>query len=79
MRPTSNSFSIEGVHDARIDDATLRCTVDHDRLPELMDRLSGLGVLDIVAQPPTLEALFLEHYRDDMPASARSIPAGGTQ
>jgi ABC-2 type transport system ATP-binding protein len=66
----SDIATLEGLHDAAIDGTTLHCTVDRDRLPVLMDRLCALGITDIVAQPPTLEDLFLEHYRDDRPASA---------
>jgi ABC-2 type transport system ATP-binding protein len=68
--PPDATAALEGVHDARVDGTTLRCTVDRDRLPDVMGRLGELGVVDIVAQPPTLEDLFLEHYRDDVVTTA---------
>jgi ABC-2 type transport system ATP-binding protein len=79
-REPGDLAAVEGVHNADIDGTTLRCSVDRERLPEVMDRLGSLGVMDIVAQPPTLEDLFLEHYREDVAApGTHRTTAGGVR
>jgi ABC-2 type transport system ATP-binding protein len=40
-----------------------------------MRELAGCGIKSLVAQPPTLEELFLRHYEDDVPASESAEPA----
>jgi ABC-2 type transport system ATP-binding protein len=69
--PPHGLTQLEGLHDLSVDGSTVRCTVDRDGLGAVMARLSALGLRDLVAQPPTLEELFLRHYRDD-----QHVPAG---
>lgn len=70
--PPDGLARLDGLHDVHIEGTvegiTVRCTVDRERLAELMTRLSALGLRDLVAQPPSLEELFLRHYRDESPA-----------
>ena len=59
--------AVSGLHDVDLQDldgdgVRLRCSVDSDRLGELMTVLSGAGIRTLVSQPPTLEELFLRHY-----------------
>ena len=53
-----------GVHDVVIDGRRLRCGVDDAALDEVLARLLAVGVGSLTCQPPTLEDLFLRHYRD---------------
>ncbi|CAM4418845.1 Daunorubicin/doxorubicin resistance ATP-binding protein DrrA [Mycobacterium basiliense] len=54
---------IKGVEDVSIDGSTLRAQVDGESLGELIRALGDAGVRSLVSQPPTLEDLFLRHYR----------------
>lgn len=54
---------VPGVHDVQIDGTRLQCEVDGDHLDDALRALTSLGVRSIVAHPPTLEELFLRHYR----------------
>jgi ABC-2 type transport system ATP-binding protein len=52
-----------GVHDLSVDDHRVSFEVDPEHLGEALSRLSRLGVTSLVSTPPTLEELFLRHYR----------------
>ncbi|MFW5415688.1 ABC transporter ATP-binding protein [Nocardiopsis sp. CNT-189] len=58
-----------GVHDLRTEGRRVRCQVDTDRIGAVLAHLHGLGIADITVQPPTLEELFMRHYRAE-PAGA---------
>ena len=47
----------------------MRCEVDTAQLDALMKQLAASGIKSLVAQPPTLEELFLRHYEDDTVAA----------
>jgi ABC-2 type transport system ATP-binding protein len=53
-----------GIHDLVIDDHRARFEVDGEALADVMRRLAGLGVRSLTSHPPTLEELFMRHYRD---------------
>jgi ABC-2 type transport system ATP-binding protein len=61
---------LAGLHDVEVTGNRLHCGVDREQLPRLLARLAELGVSELVAQPPSLEELFLEHYRDDRAGAA---------
>jgi ABC-2 type transport system ATP-binding protein len=44
--------------------------VDTGQLDPLLRRLTAAGVRSLVSRPPTLEELFLRHYRTDDTAEA---------
>jgi ABC-2 type transport system ATP-binding protein len=67
--PPTGIADLAGVHDARITGTHLRCEVDTDQLDALLHRLTQIGVRALVSQPPTLEELFLRHYRDEQSAA----------
>src|SRR5882757_713080 len=67
--PPTGIADLPGVHDARITGTHFRCEVDTDQLDALLRRLTQIGVRALVSQPPTLEELFLRHYRDEQPAA----------
>jgi ABC-2 type transport system ATP-binding protein len=56
-----------------IDGNKVRCEVDTALLEGLMKQLAASGIRSLVAQPPTLEELFLRHYEDDAPAAADAV------
>jgi ABC-2 type transport system ATP-binding protein len=55
---------LPGVHGLEIDENKVRCEVDTALLDGLMKQLAASGIKSLVAQPPTLEELFLRHYED---------------
>lgn len=65
---------LQGVHDLRLEDHTLRCQVDTADLAGLLNRLSAVGVRSLISQPPTLEELFLRLYTDDATARDAGAP-----
>ncbi|MFC4605649.1 ABC transporter ATP-binding protein [Rhodococcus kronopolitis] len=62
--------TIPGVADVSLDGATLHCQVDSEHLGDLIRVLGDTGVRSLVSAPPTLEELFLQHYRIDADAEA---------
>lgn len=60
---------LQGIHDLRVEGTRLRCQVDSAALDDLLRVLVDAGVHSLLSQPPTLEELFLRHYRDDLGAS----------
>ena len=60
---------LSGMHALRVDDHRVSFEVDADHLGAALAQLSQLGVNSLVSHPPTLEELFLRHYRQDSPSS----------
>jgi len=54
---------IKGVEDVTFDGTVLHAQVDGESLAELIRVLGAAGVRSLVSQPPTLEELFLRHYK----------------
>ncbi|MDP4512164.1 hypothetical protein [Nonomuraea turcica] len=54
---------IPGVHDLSVDGHRVRFQADTDRIGDVLARLAEYGVRDLAAHPPTLEELFMRHYR----------------
>ncbi|TWD74997.1 ABC-2 type transport system ATP-binding protein [Kribbella amoyensis] len=61
--------NLPGVHSLEVDGHRVRCEVDTAQLDAIMRQLSAAGIKSLVAQPPTLEELFLRHYEDDTVAA----------
>jgi ABC-2 type transport system ATP-binding protein len=61
-RPAGGLAVLPGVHDLRADGDRVRFDVDLAALDEVLRRLAGAGVRNLVSRPPTLEELFLRHY-----------------
>ena len=57
---------LPGVHGLQAADHSVRFDVDTVHLGTAVQRLGELGVRNLVSQPPTLEELFLRHYRDEI-------------
>jgi ABC-2 type transport system ATP-binding protein len=66
---------IKGVEDVSIDGNVLRAQVDGNALGELIRVLGDAGVRSLVSQPPTLEELFLRHYKVDESRTDEGVPA----
>ena len=53
-----------GVHDLVVDEHVVTCTVDPADLGALVTTFAAAGIRDLTCQPPTLEELFLDAYRE---------------
>ena len=65
---------LPAVHDLAVDGEQVRMHVDTERIGEVLAVLTAAGVRSLVAQPPTLEELFLRHYDS---AAQTPDPSGG--
>lgn len=54
---------LPGIHDLRVEGNRVSCQVEPAHLDELFGRLAVLGLRNVTAAPPTLEDLFMRHYR----------------
>src|SRR5215217_4153536 len=66
---------LPGVHGLDVEGNRVRCEVDTAQLDGVMKQLAAGGIKTLVAQPPTLEELFLRHYEDDTLAVAEPVDA----
>jgi ABC-2 type transport system ATP-binding protein len=73
--PPAGLAEMPGVHNFVIDGDRVRLEVDNDRLDAVLPGLVTAGVRSLESRPPTLEELFLRHYRVD-PAEAASAGSG---
>ncbi len=65
--------TLPGVHDLTVLDRHVTFAVDEAALPTVLARVAVLGPRSLVANPPSLEELFLRHYGDELAAlSARA-------
>jgi ABC-2 type transport system ATP-binding protein len=60
---------LPGVHNLVVEGDRARFDVDNDALDGALARLSAAGVRSLHCQPPTLEELFLRHYRTEAVAA----------
>ncbi|WP_405060989.1 ABC transporter ATP-binding protein [Kribbella sp. NBC_01505] len=60
--------ALPGVHSLDVEGNRVHCEVDTAQLDAVMRELAASGIKSLVAQPPTLEELFLRHYEDDSAA-----------
>ncbi|HAX82684.1 MAG TPA: ABC transporter ATP-binding protein [Actinobacteria bacterium] len=56
---------VEGIHELVVDGPRAQFAVDSDAMDRVLGRLTAIGVRSLIATPPTLEELFLRHYRTD--------------
>ena len=69
-QPSNGLARLPGVHDLEVHGSRVSCHVETDRLAPVLRYLSDHGVRTLVSQPPSLEELFLRHYRAGSPAAA---------
>jgi ABC-2 type transport system ATP-binding protein len=62
--PAEPASAPAGVHDLDVQGHLVRCQVDTQAMEAVMCWLAGHGITSLASQPPTLEQLFLSHYRD---------------
>jgi ABC-2 type transport system ATP-binding protein len=58
---------LPGVHDVVVQGQRISASVEATGMPALMTALSAGGVTALTSAPPTLEELFLRHYREPQP------------
>jgi ABC-2 type transport system ATP-binding protein len=63
---------VPGVHDLDAVGTRIRCQVDNDALTEVLRRLTAAGIRTLTCRPPTLEELFLRHYRPEREVAGTS-------
>jgi ABC-2 type transport system ATP-binding protein len=68
--PPNGISDLPGVHDLVVEGNRVRCEVDTARLDAVLRQLTDSGVRSLVSRPPTLEELFLRHYKDEVPEGA---------
>jgi ABC-2 type transport system ATP-binding protein len=68
--PPTGLAALPGVHNLVVQDSQVRFDVDTGALDAALRHLTSAGVRSLVSQPPTLEELFLRHYRTNQPADA---------
>jgi ABC-2 type transport system ATP-binding protein len=69
--PPAGLADLPGVHDLKAGPGNrVRCEVDTDHLDTLLGKLTAIGVRSLTSRPPTLEELFLRHYRQALPETA---------
>ncbi len=56
---------VAGVHDLVVTDHRATFEVESDRVDAVVEAIAGLGVEAISSQPPTIEELFMRHYREE--------------
>jgi ABC-2 type transport system ATP-binding protein len=70
---------LPGVHGIVIDGTRVSADVEPEGLAPLMLALAGSGLEALTTQPPTLEELFLRHYRDEPAPSGAPADAQPAQ
>ena len=68
--------ALPGVHDLRTLDGHITFAVDDAQLPEVLGAVARLRPRSLVANPPSLEELFLSHYGDELAALDGQLPRG---
>jgi ABC-2 type transport system ATP-binding protein len=64
--PPTGLSRLVGVHDLVVEGNRAIFEVDTERLGAALDALGPFGIRTLTSQPPTLEALFLRHYGDQL-------------
>jgi ABC-2 type transport system ATP-binding protein len=60
--------ALSGVHNVASSDGHVTFAVDDDQLPSVLAAVARLNPRSLVANPPSLEELFLRHYSDELAA-----------
>ncbi|MCR6483416.1 ABC transporter ATP-binding protein [Amycolatopsis sp. OK19-0408] len=69
-RVPADLAALPGVHDLSSYGSHVHLSVDQSSLDDVMRHLAEAGLRNLVSRPPTLEELFLRHYRHDEPVGA---------
>ena len=57
---------IQGIYDISQFNKKWRFSVETNEMENVMNKLASLGIKNLIAEPPTLEELFMRHYGDKM-------------
>ncbi|MEV0234854.1 ABC transporter ATP-binding protein [Nonomuraea sp. NPDC050786] len=60
--PVTGLERLPGIHDAKVEGASVRFGVDAEHLDAAIRHLTRFGITSLVSHPPTLEELMLRHY-----------------
>ncbi|RKT78282.1 ABC-2 type transport system ATP-binding protein [Terracoccus luteus] len=66
--------TLPGVHDLVVDGDRLQCAVEPEGLGALLGRVAAHGIRSLTSTPPTLEQLFVEHYRPEGTTAGAPAP-----
>jgi ABC-2 type transport system ATP-binding protein len=75
--PATDLAAMDGVHDLEEDGDTVTFDVDVAHLDDVIGYLHSLGLRSLVCHPPSLEQLFLRHYRAELVANGVDLTANG--
>lgn len=64
VREPDQIGTVAGVHNVRLYGSQVTLEVDGDHMDEVIGHLHGLGIHSLTSTPPTLEQLFMRHYRE---------------
>jgi len=62
-KPIENLENLEAVHDISVENEITRFSVDTDKMGLVIDHLNKFGIKKLDSTPPSLEELFMKHYR----------------
>lgn len=55
--------SVEGIHDIHFEGNHVTFSLDNNKLPNVLERIAALDPVGLTLNPPSLEDLFLSHYK----------------
>jgi ABC-2 type transport system ATP-binding protein len=67
------------VYDLTVTGTRVRANVEHEGLTSFLAALGGGGLESLTCQPPTLEELFLRHYREELAPVVQGEAPDGVQ
>ena len=56
---------LKGIHDIEDQDGVLTFNVDNDNVGSIITHLSKFDIINLISVPPSLEELFMTHYKSD--------------
>ncbi|TVP94356.1 MAG: ABC transporter ATP-binding protein [Acholeplasmatales bacterium] len=72
VKPVEALHTVEGVHGLKAQGNHYVFELDHDKMDAVMQILVSHGLRHLNSSPPTLEALFMRHYGDDLSGKTKS-------
>lgn len=65
QQPIEALHEIKGIHDIQEKDNSIYFQVDTEQLDNIMKYISQFGIIKLESTPPTLEDLFMRHYKGE--------------
>ena len=63
--PIKDLYNIQGIHDIEEKDSLIYFQIDTEELDNIIKYIAPFGIVKLESAPPTLEDLFMRHYRGD--------------